>query len=160
MPQLRAPGVDRLTLPSDPEAWVEMKTFATFGDKTAAQEAMVNVTAMQPGMPSARNGRKGKKGQMVLSGGGQQFLTEYEVSAYFMALLERVIVNWNFTDEHGNALPITREHLEMLDAVDGEFLHDEAERRLGGRPADQQGPSKTPSSLLSPAVAASPKNAT
>jgi len=159
MPQLRGPGVDRLVLPSDPQAWVDMKLRASYGDRTAAQEAMVNVSVRQAGA----NGRsQGRRNQMVTidQGSGQQLLTEFETQAYFLTLLQRLIVDWNFTDEFGAPLPINRANLELLDAEDGDFLEAEAKARIGGRPVDQQGPSKTPSSASSLPVAAGPATAT
>lgn len=149
MPQLRAPGVDRLSLPSDPEAWVDMKQRASYGDRSAAQEAMVNVSIRQAGGHGRSNGRK--RNQMVFAAeGGQEVLNEFETQAYMATLLCRLITDWNMTDERGEPLAITRANLELLDAVDGEFLEQEARVRMGGRPADQQGPSKTPSSQSSP----------
>lgn len=144
MPQLRASGVDRLPLPSDPEAWVEMKRRASYGDKTAAQEAMVNVSIRQAGQPRANGKRRNQ--MVVMSEDGRELLNEFETQAYMLTLLQRLITAWNFTDERGETLAINRTNLELLDAEDGDFLEREAKIRLGGRPADQQGPSKTPSS--------------
>jgi hypothetical protein len=144
MPQLRAPGVDRLALPSDPEAWVEMKHRASYGDKTAAQEAMVNVSVRQAGQGRS-NGKK-RNQMVVVAEDGRELLNEFETQAYMLTLLQRLITAWNFTDERGETLAINRTNLELLDAEDGDFLEREAKIRIGGRPVDQQGPSKTPSS--------------
>jgi hypothetical protein len=153
MPVLRDHGTERLTLPSDREAWVEMKRRASYGDKAAAQDAIVKVTQVH-----ASKLTDAKREVAVIDPqSGRAMLTEFETSAYMMTLLERVIVAWNFTDDLGRTLPITRANLEMLDADDGDYLQAEASKRIGGRPADQQVPTKTPSSRSSLAVVGTPR---
>lgn len=152
MPQLRDHGTDRLVLPSDPSAWVDMKRRASYGDKSAAQDSMMKITHVDA---AKLNGKR--RDQAVIVDGGRAMLTEFETAAYMMTLLERLIVAWNFTDELGHTLPIVRANLERLDDEDGEFLQAEARARIGGRPTDQQVPSSTPSSPSSLAVVGTQK---
>jgi hypothetical protein len=140
MPRLRAPGTERLALPSDPEAWVEMKMRATFGDVSHAQKATLEITTEDARqINGARRGRAIVQGPLAIT-------PDFDGGAYLPALLERMIVAWNYTDDLDQPLPITRANLALLDAEDAEFLQAEAQRRAGGRPQDQQDPSRKPSS--------------
>jgi hypothetical protein len=119
---LKAHGSERLTLPSDPEFWVEMKLKGTYGDKLAAQQAImkgVDIVAVA---------------NAVESGNGTGAVTEVESAAFFQVVLLRLITAWNLTDLDGQELPITGETIGLLDDEDGEFLQREARKRLAGRP--------------------------
>jgi hypothetical protein len=153
MPQLRDYGTDRLVLPSDPEAWVDMKRRASYGDKAAAQDSMMKISHVDA---SKLNGKR-REQAMIDQQSGRAMVTDFETMAYMMTLLQRLIVAWNYTDELGHALPINRANLELLDGEDGEFLQTEARGRIGGRSTDQQGPTSTPSSPSSLAVAGTRK---
>jgi hypothetical protein len=136
MPQLKSSGTDRLILPSDPEAWVEMKSKASWGDKTAAQNAMMKISQVDLAQVDPA------KAHLIEADmeSGRGVLTEIETGAFFGTLLERLIVAWNFTDENDHPLPVSIENLEMLEAEDGDFLMAEARKRLGQRPKVIEGP--------------------
>jgi hypothetical protein len=130
-----------------------MKRRVSYGDKTAAQEAMLKISNLDA---SKLHGRR-REQAMIDPQTGRAMITEFETMAYMLTLLQRLIVAWNYTDELGQPLPINRANLELLDADDGEFLQTEARARMGGRPVDQQGPTSTPSSPSSLAVVATRK---
>src|SRR5262245_55267459 len=118
MPYLKASEVDRLTLPSDPDYWVEMKRTASYGDKLAAQEAMLRVSHVD------LDAVPGEKVHLVQGGSeaGRGVLTETETGAYFRTLLVRLITAWNLTDGGDRPLPVDEASVELLDSADGEFL--------------------------------------
>lgn len=122
MPYLKsgAGETDRLTLPSDGEFWVAMKKRAAYGDQLAAQAAVVKIE----------------------TNGNGQAVTEpnLDTSAYVRTLMAKLIVDWNLDDEQGQKLPITPATVEMLDPQDGDFLAQEANKRVGGRPDGKQVP--------------------
>lgn len=113
--------VDELSLPSDPSFVVKMKRRASFGDQRAAQSAMIKV-----------NGQTGQ-------------VSDVEWTAYVGALLPRLIVSWNVTDENDQLLPINAATIDNLDAEDGTFLTNEAVKRTGQGGVAQSGPFETPS---------------
>lgn len=117
MPYLKssAAETDRLTLPSDGDYWVDMKKRAAYGDSLAAQSAMVKIET---------------------NGNGQAKVSEPDSAASVRTLVARLIVDWNLDDEQGQKLPITPETIELLDSRDGNFLAEEANKRVGGRPDD------------------------
>lgn len=125
-----------------------MKRRASYGDKAAAQDAMMKITHTEA---SKLNGKR-REQAMIDPQSGRAMLTEFETMAYMLTLIERLVTAWNYTDELGHPLPIVRANLELLDHEDGEFLSAEARKRIGGRPTDQQVPSSTPSSPSSLAV--------
>ena len=118
MTYFKASGVERLTLPSDSDYWVEMKNKLSYGDRLAAQEAMIKVSASPNGLDSEE----------------QQVVTELETGTYFTTLLCRSIVRWNIDDEDGRVLDVTEEAIARLDDEDGEFLLAQARKRLKTRP--------------------------
>jgi hypothetical protein len=138
---------DRLEIPGHPDCWVEMKVHPSYADGNAAQDAMLRVTQGQKAKLQAS-----QRGivQDDPSGNGRGVLTTYETAAYFGTLLLRLIVGWNLTDAEGRPLPITLQAIAELPSVVGRFLQSEAERRLKGRPAEDDGPFETASSPSSP----------
>jgi hypothetical protein len=111
---------DQLTLPSAPDYFVVMKRRATYGDQLKAQAAVVSVEDIQPGMATPT--------------------ADVDTAAYVRTLISRLVVEWNLTDEADRPLPITTENIERLDPEDGSFLADEANKRVGKRAKDDQGP--------------------
>ena len=120
--------IDELPLPSDNAYVVRMKRRASFGDQRAAQSAMIKV-----------NGQTGQ-------------VSDPEYSAYIGALLPRLIVSWNLTDENDQPLPVTAASLDLLEAEDGRFLVSEATKRTGSGGVAQSGPFATPSATASEAT--------
>jgi hypothetical protein len=123
MPYLKSASNEtvRLDLPSgDGEFWVEMKRRASYGDQLAAQAAVVKIETNAVG----------------------QTVTEQslDTSAYVRTLVAKLIVDWNLDDESGQKLPITPESVDMLEPRDGDFLATEANKRVGGRADEKQGP--------------------
>ena len=121
MAYLNTPEVDELQLPSDPAFVVKMKRRASFGDQRHAQSAMLRI-----------NGQTGQ-------------VSDPEWGAYIGALLPRLIVEWNLTDENDQPLPITATSIDQLDPEDGRFLTVEATKRTGQAGAASSGPFGTPS---------------
>lgn len=146
MPYIRKERTDRLSLPSDANYWVELKDRASYGDKMAAQKAMLQISQVDLAMVPP------EKAHMVEADieSGRGVLTEIEIDAFFKTLLYRLIVAWNLDAEDGQIVPITPQAIEHLESEDGEFLMTAARRRLNGRrPADERpfdGPSPEPSS--------------
>lgn len=124
MPYLTAVETDELPLPSNPDYWVRMKRRATFGD---SQEAIAGMVHMAPGFTP------------------DTLTPEIEIGQYTRTLAVRLLTDWNLTDEHDAKLPITRESLDMLLAEDGDFIVEEAQKRLGRREAEKAVPFVTPS---------------
>lgn len=120
MPYLKAQASDRLTLPSDPEFWVEMKRRPAYADTLAAQQSVIGEIDLA----------------QVASGNGHApgFMFTPEMATYTRTLLLRLITAWNLTDMEDRPLEITRENLEQLEYQDGEFLAWQAMARLKGRP--------------------------
>lgn len=139
MPYIKAGTgeTDRLTLPSDGEFWVAMKRRATYGDQLAAQASVVKLE----------------------SNGNGTVATEpnLDTSAYVRTLVSRLVVDWNLDDEQGQKLPISPETVEMLDPRDGDFLASEANKRVGERTDDKQGPFGNISGLPSTATTSKTK---
>lgn len=102
MPVLKARETKKITLVTDPTAWVEIYVKQTYGDSMKIQKAMLG-----DGMDL---GDGDKKSRPKIKG---------DISAYMMATLECMMVNWNFTDEAGIVLPITKENIALLDNEDG-----------------------------------------
>lgn len=152
MPYKKRGAPSRLNLPSDPDYWVVMKARPSFGDKSAAQSAMVDITqvADEKTVPKAK-----RKKLVVDKATGAGVLTEVETQAYFSTLLSRLIIEWNLTDERDKVLPITVEAIDELEPEDGDFLVKEAQERLKGRPVTEEGPFEKPSLLPSQPGAAS-----
>lgn len=146
MPYIRKERTDTVQLPSNPDYHVEMKDRASYGDKMAAQRAMLQISQVDLAMVPP------EKAHMVEADieSGRGVLTEIEIDAFFKTLLHRLIVSWNLDAEDGQIVPITPQAIEMLESEDGEFLMTHARRRLNGRrPADERpfdGPSPQPSS--------------
>ena len=140
-------GTTRLTLPSDPDYWVEMKNRPGFGDKGAADGAVMQITQVS----DANKVPKAKRSNLVVDkASGQGVLTEFEMQAYYTTLLTRLIVSWNLTDLYDKVLPINAETIDELEPQDGDFLVAEARKRLAGRPKEQEAPFEKPSLLPSP----------
>ena len=140
-------GTTKLPLPSDPDFWVEMKDRPGFGDKGAADSAIVNITQVS----NPNQVPKAKRSALVVDpASGQGVLTEFEVQAYFTTLLERLIVNWNLTDLYDKVLPINAATIDELEPEDGDFLVKEAQKRLKGRSKEAEAPFEKPSLLPSP----------
>jgi hypothetical protein len=151
MPYLREVKTKRLTLPSNPDYWVDMRDRLSYGAKGAAQNAMVKISNVE----AARLGKK-RDQAIVDRASGRAVLTEFETDAYFATIIAGLIADWNLDGEDG-VLPITPESVAQLDGEDGDFLQAEAQKRIGGRPRDQLDPSATPSSPSSRQEADSPK---
>ena len=132
MSYLKAGGVERLQLPSDPQYWVEMKLRASYGDKLAAQQSMFS--SVDLAAAAAANG------------GGMP--TALETAGYFRCILARLITKWNLTDHEDQPLPITEETIGWLEDEDGEFLQQAARSRLAGRPKAAELPFVKASSQL------------
>lgn len=124
------PETDQLHLPSDGQWWVKMKRKATFGDEEAAKGSMIKISAAVP------NGHQPTK---------EDVISQTEVAAFSVMLISRLVVEWNLTDQKEAILPITPANVALLDAEDGNFLDDEAMKRIGRRPAAEQPPFKKPS---------------
>jgi hypothetical protein len=145
MAYLKTQGVDRLTLPSDPEYWVELKAKATYGDTIAAYRAMFNTNIVD-----LRNVPEDKIAKVQANPGDTTgIITESELDTYYKILISRLIVNWNLTDENERPLPINPETIELLDPEDGSFLQKEAQKRIQGRSAEAEGPLGKPSPVRS-----------
>jgi hypothetical protein len=140
MGYLKTPESDQLTLPSDPAYWVRMKRRASWGDSSAAQSAMVKVSPAA--LPANGNGADPTA----------EILNEVELAAYLHTLVARSLVEWNITDDQERPVPINVKTVALLDPQDGDFLALEAQKRLGGRSAAQQGPFKKPSGRQSTAI--------
>lgn len=130
MPYLKSTAVetDRLTLPSNGEYYVLMKKRAEYGDSLAAQSAMVKIET---------------------NGNGQAKVSEPDSAASVRTLVSRLIVDWNLDDENGQKLPITPEMVDKLDPQDGNFLAEEANKRVGERPDEKAIPFVNTSGRLS-----------
>jgi hypothetical protein len=140
MPYLKAAEVERLTLPSDPEYWVELKCTATYADRKAAQTAMLEMAPVDVANLTPDEARLVTN---VDQASGRGVLTRVQVAAYDATLLLRLLVRWNLTDENGQELPITQDSINRLAGEDGEFLEIEARKRLRGRTQEQEGPFDT-----------------
>jgi glutaredoxin 2 len=134
VPYIRKERTTRLSLPSDADYWVEMKDRASYGDKLAAQNSMLQVSQVDLALV--------EKAHMVEADieSGRGVLTEIEVDAFFKTLLRRLITDWNLDAEDGRIVPITLDAIEHLDSEDGEFLMTAARRRLSGRRAADERP--------------------
>lgn len=144
MPYLRDQPTDRLTLPSNPSYWVEMKQRASYGDVSAAQKATLEITTSDVRqLNGARRSRAIVQGAVAIT-------PDFDGGAYLPALISRLVVRWNLDGPGGELLDITPENVKLLDGEDGEFLQQEAQRRAGGREPDQQDPSRKLSSEPSP----------
>lgn len=128
MPYLKAAEVDELTLPSNPTYIVKMKRRASFGDQRAAQSAMLKI-----------NGQTGQ-------------VSDPEWAAYVGALLPRLIVEWNLTDENDNPLIVSPSSIDLLDPEDGQFLTIEATKRTGRGGSSSSGPFAMQSAMDSKAT--------
>jgi hypothetical protein len=95
----------KISLVTDPEAYVEVRLKQTYGDFLAIQKEM-----MGDGMSADELG----KTQMKV-----------DVSAFMISTLVNMIVGWNFTDESGVALPVTRENILLLDTKDASYVFTE-----------------------------------
>jgi hypothetical protein len=151
MGYLKTADNDPLPLPTAPEFVVYMKRRATWGDTSAAQAAMIHEGMVSSATRSqAMNGAAPDEAAQVA-----EVISEAETDAYMQTLVARMVVSWNLTDEHGQPLPISRATVGLLEPEDGEFLAGEAQKRRGGRPAEQQGPFKRPSGRRSTATTSS-----
>jgi hypothetical protein len=123
---LKKSSSERLTLPSNPEFWVEMKRVAQYGDTLAAQSAMLKLST-----PEIDENGASKPVTMV---------TALEYKAYVKALTVALITAWNLTDADDQPLPIDEASLALLEPRDGEFLAAKATERSRLRPGAQQDP--------------------
>lgn len=114
MPYQKPVDVVTLTLPSDPEYFVKIRSRVKWGGVSKAQSAMLKVDINSPE------------------------LTDVEMGAYNNALIAAAIVEWNLTDEADKILPITPESVEELEPEDGQFLLTEVSKRTKLRTAAAQ----------------------
>lgn len=136
MPYVGVVKTDRLVLPSNPDYWVEMKARPTYGDRQAAQKAMLRVS--QVDLASVPPEKMASVEADPESGRG--VLTEIEVNAFFETYLTHLITDWNLDLANGERLPITTASLALLDDQDGDFLMAQARLRLAKRPRVVEGP--------------------
>lgn len=150
------PNCQRLTLPSNPTYWADMRDRPKYGAKLKAQAAMMRVSNVD----AARlNGRR-REQAVIDQASGRAILTEFETDAYFTALIANLVVAWHVCGEDGRPLPLTPEGVEELETEDGEFLQAQAQKRLNGRPRAEQEDFTMPSSGSSPLGAATPTTET
>lgn len=92
----RDPNITRITLPSNPAYWVDLREFITYGEqKSVGNDAM----------------RPGPRGEMEVD---NEAVADLTVMKY--------ISNWNLDDENGAFLPVTRENLNLLEDIDANAI--------------------------------------
>jgi len=150
MPYQKKVESDQLFLPSSSEFWVRMKRRASYGDRMAAQDAMLSV---------ARDDELNNEGTMTSTGvviaTGEGYVSKAELSTYTAELIVRLVLEWNITDENDQVLPITRTTIlaPWFDATDGDFLGNEATARA--KLKKPSSPAGEPDPFLSPALPSS-----
>lgn len=123
MAYLKSAGVTRVTLPSNPEYWVELKSKLSYGDALAAQKALLNVEAVEQ-----------------LDTDEHDVVTKLESDTYFTTLLLRAIVRWNLDDEDGSTWEVTAENIARLENEDGQELIRHARELMRRRPKAKEIP--------------------
>lgn len=123
MAYLKAGTVTRVTLPSNSEYWVELKSKLSYGDALAAQKALLNIEAVEQ-----------------LDTEERDMVTKLESDTYFTTLLLRAIVRWNLDDEDGSTWEITAENIARLENEDGQELIRHARELMRRRPRAQEIP--------------------
>lgn len=133
MGYLKTIPIDTLTLPSNPEFHVRMRARGFFGVSREAQAAMIQADGVDPQT--------------------NQAITRSEWGDYVKTLLmgnprkgvPGLLVDWNLTDESELPLPLTVENLDRLDPIDGQFLTEEANKRVKLRAKAEEANFATPS---------------
>src|SRR5437899_1577801 len=95
---------EQLSLPSNPDYWVKMKSKASYADTSAAQAAMLKI------VPEGRKVEVAlKQGNGAIPPGvtSESVLTEIEMDAYLHTLIARMVIEWNLTDEKERPLSIS-----------------------------------------------------
>jgi hypothetical protein len=94
----------RISLPDDPEQWVDIKATLSVGDRNALYTSMAHI-------------EDGK--------------SEIQVGRYLSALLETAIVDWHLLDEDGKAVPFDPALIASFDPDDPliELVQDEVAKR-------------------------------
>jgi hypothetical protein len=151
MPYQKPVETDQLFMPSSPEFWVRMKKRASHGDRAAAQDAMLSVARDDE---LEHDGTMTGKGVVIAT--GQGYVSKAELSTYTAALICRLVLEWNFTDDKDEILPITIETIlaPWFDPDDGDLLAEEATRRAKlkkstGSPEGEPDPFSLPASATS-----------
>lgn len=103
----------KLNLLSDPEAWVEVYVSQTYGDFLEIQKASMSAMKVTGGQQESSSG------------------LEADLSSFMTSTLERMIVAWNFTNEAGEPLPVTMEHIKLMDTKDVLFIFNEISKTAG-----------------------------
>lgn len=128
MSYLKTIPIDTLTLPSNPEFHVRMRTRGTYGAQRAASSAMFQIESTAG------------------TSGAAKTVSKAEYGAYVGSLILSLLVDWDLTDENEAALPLTIENIDKLDPEDGKFLGDEATKRMSLRAGVAEENFKTPPS--------------
>jgi hypothetical protein len=112
------PSVKRVTLPSDPNAWIELKCELSVSEQKKMEGALVTT------------------GQQSADGTTPAF--GVDAWAYYLARLSAYVVAWNFTDPDDRPVPVSVGTLsalrteiaeEMTRLIDEHIAAQEAERR-------------------------------
>ena len=114
MPYQKPVEIETLTLPSNSDYFVKIRSRIKWGGVSRAQSAMLKVDINSPE------------------------LSDIEMGAYNNALIASAIVEWNVTDETDKVLPVSPESVEELAPEDGQFLLNEVSKRTKLRSAAAQ----------------------
>ena len=94
---------ERITLPSNPDYWVEIRKRLTHADQMACNEAINEFLAEMAGQEVSIRGK-------------------LHITADEPILLSRMIVAWNLDDESGKVLPINTETVKELSITDSDAI--------------------------------------
>lgn len=129
--------LEEIKLPSNPDYWVRVKRRGRFADEEFASKALAaSMSSVIGGMVRGQNGNVVNQSQVQA-----QLATaasEADMNVYNHALMCRLIIEWNLTDEAGNVVPVNDFWIGELDPADGQFLLTEIRRRMGQRSPDEQ----------------------
>lgn len=134
---------ERLSLPSDSNYYVVLKSRRTWQDEGLLQEVMLDRQAVKQVQQAAiRANAAGHELEMDAEDEAN-LLSDDLITRGKRALVYSWLASWNVDDENGAPLPLTLENVGLLVPEDGEFIANEiAKRSRGGVP---EGPFVQPS---------------
>lgn len=101
----------QLTLVSDPDFWVEVRTRLNAGDREAANNELYQVVAEA----RKEDDQKGRAGAAPAGPQQMSVMVKPNMAAYQRQMVQASLVDWNLTDVDGTKLPLAWQELDDVD---------------------------------------------